>query len=276
MMPRFIYVNGEIYESEAFRSLPEIFLSPGFKLCDSAWFCNGQIPLFDEHLFYLGEQTGALGLKMPGILADKNELKRQWLRLINKNKAFHSGVLNIHLIWMDEGTDVIVSLMAFESNILEIKKEGVIAAFADNIKFSGNSFCPMDFYCHTFWEAVRRVRPAPRADGFIILNELGEVVEFAGGNIFFIKENTVFTPAPETGCWMPPLRQKILEAASAIEIRASETRSLNKNTVMEMDEAFFVSEGGGIRKLTGIGGKRFTHIKTAEIARQLNFLLTGR
>jgi branched-subunit amino acid aminotransferase/4-amino-4-deoxychorismate lyase len=274
MMPRFIYVNGEIFLSENYQSIPEIFLSPGFRLTDYIWFCNGAIPSLSEHLQRLSEQAKELRLNLPALFADQNEIQRQWLRLINKNKAFHSGVLFLNLIWLDGSIEAIVTLEPYDDDNIEIIKEGCIAVVSENIKFSGNTFGPMGFYSRNFWQAVKMSKP--NADGLIITNENGEIVEFAGGNIFFIKENSLLTPSAESGCWQLPWRNKIVEAASLIGLKTLETKALNKTNIAVMEEAFVLTEKCKILKLTGIGVKRYTHVLTAEIVMKLNRILLGR
>lgn len=275
MPPRFIIANGEIYETETCHFLPGILLDNDFRLEDRMWFCNGQIPLFDEQLFLIQKQTLALNLKFPELFKNRNELKRILLRLVNKNKAYHSGLLVPILVYRQNEVETVVTLQPFDSDSYELKKEGLLAAYSENIKYSENIFNSFGFYNQAFWDATRLNKFGNRFDGLIILNEKQEIVEFTGGNIFFIKENVVFTPSPETGCWLPAIRDKILEAASLLNYKTVETRGLNKKNLLEMEEAFVANESNGVQKIIGAGAKRFTHVKTAIINSRLNQLLLG-
>jgi branched-subunit amino acid aminotransferase/4-amino-4-deoxychorismate lyase len=273
MTARFFFINGEISDLETNPGIAEIFMNETFRLEEKIWFCNGKIPLLDEHLLLLRKQTETSNLIYPEILKNRDEVKRIILRMINRNKAFHSGLIVIAIIFQDKKANVIIIIQPSEFDFFELKKDGLLVSFSKNIKYSGNEFNSYRFYNKAFWNSINIKTKTSKLDGLVILNEKDEILEYPEGNIFFIKDMVLFTPSADTGCYVGPIRGKILEAASFVGFKIVETTKLNIQNITGMEEAFVGGESIAMQKITGFGTKRFTHSKTLLINEQLNRIL---
>jgi 4-amino-4-deoxychorismate lyase len=78
-------------------------------------------------------------------------------------------------------------------------------------------------------------------DESIRLNENDEIVSASMANIFWVKDEKIYTPAPETGCLAGTTREFLME-----NFRVEETRS-KTDALFEADEIFLTSAGIGIR-----------------------------
>jgi len=72
----------------------------------------------------------------------------------------------------------------------------------------------------------------------IILNQENHITESLYGNIFWIKENEIFTPSLSTGCINGIIRRKILEQTQVQE------GEFQLNDLLEADFVFFSNVGG--------------------------------
>jgi len=112
-----------------------------------------------------------------------------------------------------------------------------------------------------------------KAKGFdeaVRMNERGEIVSASMANVFWTKNNKVFTPSLETGCLAGTTRNLVLENFTVKEAKA------NLQELENADEIFLTSVGVGIAKVKSLGGKIFSgeivnQIRT-EFLRQCNSL----
>ena len=74
----------------------------------------------------------------------------------------------------------------------------------------------------------------------IFYNQLDIITEGAIRNIFFIKDNVIYTPKTDLGILNGITRQKVIELAKVSGYNVQETH-INYNTISDMDEAFITS-----------------------------------
>lgn len=107
----------------------------------------------------------------------------------------------------------------------------------------------------------------------VFVNRQGYVTECAIRNIFFIKEDSLLTPALELGVLPGVMRDTVLELAANRGIWVKETLILEQD-VKDMDEAFISSTGIGILPVTWEGfSSDYAH--TQRLMVDLNHLLLG-
>lgn len=88
-------------------------------------------------------------------------------------------------------------------------------------------------------------------DEAIILNNRGYICEGSRSNIFFVKDNEIFTPALECGCLDGITRQVIFDMAKKYNIKIEEGRFTLGN-LYEADEAFLTNSLMGVMPLESI------------------------
>ncbi len=94
-----------------------------------------------------------------------------------------------------------------------------------------------------------------KARGFdeaVRLNEREEIVSTATANIFWTKDNEIFTPATETGCLAGTTRALVSENFKIVETQA------RLQEIIEADEVFLTSAGIGIVKVKSLDAKIFS------------------
>ncbi|MBN1820186.1 MAG: aminotransferase class IV [Prolixibacteraceae bacterium] len=219
------------------------------------------------------EQLEFTGFRIPELLTDQRELKRLSSRLINKNKAFLSGLLNLTVLSNHDDSHLIITVEPSDKKNFELKNKGKLLDFSDQLKYSANEGNKYRFYNLAFWNSSQKTIRDLKIDGLIFLNENKSIVECANSNIYFIKGNALISPSPETGCYLDLLREKVLETAAILNFRIIETSQLSKSDIDRTDEAFIAGESIAMQKITGIGNIRFTHQKTQMINEKLNEIL---
>ncbi|NJM52943.1 MAG: aminotransferase class IV [Blastocatellia bacterium] len=79
-------------------------------------------------------------------------------------------------------------------------------------------------------------------DEAVRLNEKGEIVSAAMANIFWIKDDEIFTPSLQTGCLAGTTREFILEKYEVVEVEES------IETLHKADAVFLTSAGLGVKQ----------------------------
>lgn len=103
----------------------------------------------------------------------------------------------------------------------------------------------------------RRSFKIARAAGFdeaLLLNRKGELVEGSRTNIFFVKNNVIFTPSIKSGCLPGIMRERVLKAARREKLRCI-TRALKAIDLLAADEAFLTNALIGVMPLTHVDAK---------------------
>lgn len=91
-------------------------------------------------------------------------------------------------------------------------------------------------------------------DEVIFLNKYGELAEGATTNLFFVKNNILFTPAAASGCLNGITRQIIKKCAFQAGIRCRAVRD-GISRLMKADEAFLTNSVIGLMPLTHLKGR---------------------
>ncbi|MDB5261383.1 MAG: hypothetical protein JWQ14_664, partial [Adhaeribacter sp.] len=180
-------------------------------------------------------------------LARQNNLKQETIRVkIN--------------IWRKSG-----GLFTPESEAAEIlisvQPQQVLPSFIQQADFfTGlpNRFTPFSFFKGPYalhYVQASQAKKVAGVDEFILLDEQGNISECLVSNIFWIKEDQVFTPSLETGCIAGIMRLNILSACQLLKIQAWEG-FYSQSDLMAAD-AVFTSNVTGLRTIQNIRSKLF-------------------
>jgi branched-chain amino acid aminotransferase len=102
----------------------------------------------------------------------------------------------------------------------------------------------------------------------VMLNSEGFVAECTGDNIFIVKNNELFTPAPYHGALDGITMQTVLELAESIRIKTHQT-TMTRYDLYNADECFMTGTGAEIIPVTRIDGRAIAGGKPGNITRRL-------
>lgn len=91
-------------------------------------------------------------------------------------------------------------------------------------------------------------------ESVLLLDHAGNVTEGPGFNVFAVKGDTVVTP--ELGVLEGITRRTVLEICKALELK-TEARALPLDELLEADEIFISSSGGGAMPITRVNNRVF-------------------
>lgn len=109
----------------------------------------------------------------------------------------------------------------------------------------------------------------------IFPNTRDELCEATGSNVFLVRDGTLFTPPPDSGCLLGVTRALVLELAASLEIVTTEV-ALSLSALATAEEAFLCSttrEVQGIAHVDGIALPAAPGPVTAQLAEAFTALV---
>ena len=256
-------------------NLSEVVLENQFQLHQRIFYLRNELPFFYRNLGLLEQKSRIFGLDWPDFMKDHHELLRLARRLLNKNRLYRTGLLDFRLIWGKKGPHCLIQSHPSEEKVYSLARKGLLMNVLETAKFITAEFGALDVFCQPFWDFARSELKGLTAGNSLIVNADNCICEAIGANVFFIREKSLITPSESTGCYIDPVRQKILEAAHLIGCKVIESDRIPAEQVNSMEEVFIASEADGMQWVIGIGSKRFIHTKTDELNLKLNELLSA-
>lgn len=106
----------------------------------------------------------------------------------------------------------------------------------------------------SYSSATAYIAAHPPADEVLMLNEHDEVCGGAHSNLFIVKDGSVTTPAPSSGCRNGVTRALLIAHLPAEGIDVEEA-IVSKNDVLAADEVFICSTGRHVQGVHAINGQ---------------------
>ena len=271
----FLITNGKVTGKNEI-NLNYLLIEPSVRLSQKVWYGYGGIPFFAENLKLMKAQTEAIQLPFPKEFENDRELYRITKRMLNKNKFYRSGYVHFDIFWKENLSYTLVTANAFEQFDFPFNQTGLLVAFSEQFKQTQNPYNRFPFFNENIWQTgLATIRQTPSGQ-IIFLNEKKHLCEGAKANVFLIKNNELFTPHLNSGCYNDILRPVILEIAQHIGLTVFEKEVIEKQSLFEMDEIFFASESNGIQWVLGIENTRYLQFYSKKIKDKIDELLDGK
>ncbi|HWO94973.1 MAG TPA: aminodeoxychorismate lyase [Bacillus sp. (in: firmicutes)] len=251
----YIYLNGKIIRQE------EAVISPfdhgymyGMGLFETFRTYNGHPFLLDDHLARLHRGLEELDIKYQCRREDilsvlrkllkANELQDAYVRL---NVSAGTGGVGLQTTPYMEPT-VIMYMKPLPSNGMQ-EKEGVLLETRRNSP-EGSRRLKSHHYLNNIL-AKKEMGNTPAKEG-IFLTRDGYIAEGVVSNLFFVKENIVYTPSLETGILDGITRQFVFSLLEKLDVTVKEGL-FTVQELLESDEIFVTNSIQEITPITRIG-----------------------
>lgn len=251
-------------EQEAKVSILEPGFLFGFGLFETMRAYKNKIVYFDAHLERIKSSSELLGLYLPYPLP---RLKKIIQKTVSE-KDYKDAYARLTLFKTRRGTDISVIVKKYTPYAEQKYRRGirvVISPFRQDENYflgrikSANRL----LYELSYLEAKRK-----GFDGTILLNSRGYVSEASRSNIFFAKDNILFTPSLACGCLGGITRRVVFDLARKYKIRIYEGRFVPTD-LYQADEVFFTNSLAGIMPVKSINAKLIGKGKCGRITKLL-------
>ncbi len=248
--------------------------------------CADRLCFFDMHLTHLRLGMEAAMMAIPEKFYNKDgAFAREVSKLITKNRVFR-------------GSTITITVFRASYNPKSIKPDTIeYTVHCEPLEELGYSFnsgglklgiapqnmmmtiSPMSNYYTSDNEilrvAIRKQCFKDRLDDIITVNTAGHIVETANsGNLFIIKNNTIYTPPLADGCRADVMRRVILEkVAPSLGYTTVSDKPLRESDInSKVEEMFVASTRDGIQWVAAYKSLRFMRSKTTTILTKMSEL----
>lgn len=216
---------------------------------------NGKIRFWQDHLDRMQTAAKALKIELPAMFSVPG-FEEKLLLLAEKNKAVNYGRLKLK-VWRGGGgiytpgtntADWLATIQAASQSVDSLERVGICTGVRTNY----NSFSSFKgpnalLYVMAGQEAKER-----GFDDLIILNKQDLISELISSNIFWFQQDTLYTPALETGCINGIMRRNILNWGRLEGINAKEVY-FDVDGILQADAVYSVNVTG-IKEISNLIG----------------------
>ena len=248
--------------------------------------CADRLCFFDMHLTHLRLGMEAAMMAIPEKFYNKDgAFAREVSKLITKNRVFRGSTITITVFrttfapksTKPDTIEYTVHCEPLEELGYSLNSAGLKLGIAPQNMMM--TISPMSNYYTSDNEilrvAIRKQCFKDRLDDIITVNTAGHIVETANsGNLFIIKNNTIYTPPLADGCRADVMRRVILEkVAPSLGYTTVSDKPLRESDInSKVEEMFVASTRDGIQWVAAYKSLRFMRSKTTTILTKMSEL----
>jgi branched-chain amino acid aminotransferase len=247
MMQEIVYLNGKLIDKDkAHISITDHGFLYGYGLFESMRAYNGKIFLLNRHIKRLHDAAKVIGLD--GKLKDIN-LEKACNDTVTANKLTSARVRltvtngeNSAMPWVDNSGQptVVVTAQPYTPLPDEKYRQGFKVGIASVRRMKQSVFSTMKSINYLL-NVVARIEMAEKGfDEMILLNDVGEIAEGGGSNVFFVQGGRLITPSADSGIIPGITREVVLNMAKGIGIKTDE-KAVSVNALKKSDEVFLTN-----------------------------------
>ena len=273
-----IYIDGKFCEKEDAKiSVFDHGVLYGDGIFEGIRAYNGRVFRLDDHLQRLEDSARAILLKLPLPIKDIEKAIIETVRLNNLKDAYIRlvvtrgvGDLGLDMRKCKQGATLFIIADHIELYPEEFYEKG-LTLVTSSIRQKGlDQVTPgvksLNYLANILARAEATAAGAQEA---IMLNATGHVSECSGDNIFFIKDNKIFTPPTSAGILVGVTRQVVIGLAhEKLGIKVVE-RNFPRYDLYSADEVFLTGTGAEVIAGVKIDGRVIGKGVAGPITKQL-------
>ena len=270
----FVIINGNIVEkSKAGLSPDDHSYRYGDGLFETMKISNGNILLEEYHFERLF--SGLETLKFESLLLfTKQRISDQVKELCKKNNYEESARVRLSisrgnggLYDCDNKLSYLIECWPLEQ--MRFNENGLIIDIFPDARKSIDIFSNLKsanylpYVMAAIWAKENKLNDA------LILNQHDRICDSTIANVFWVKDNNIFTPPLNEGCVAGVMRKKILELATVNSDHLVEEAVLTQEILLQADEVFLTNAITGIRWVKECRGKIYKNTISSKILTEL-------
>ena len=208
---------------------------------------DDQVIFWDEHYDRL--EQGIKLLKIDHERFDKKKWKQEIDRLIYKNRYKYTKLrLTIYrespglYTPMANNLGYVIEGVRYDSKSYTYNPEGISLGVYPDLDKSINMLSNCKTTSALVYVMASIYKKEQGLGDMVVLNSLGNVCETSNANIFYIKDNNVFTPALNQGCVAGVFRTQVIKYCNNQEISLEETEPIYHVSVESFAHDFLTIE----------------------------------
>ena len=269
-MKKYFNYNGRFFaDNESILSKDDRSYRYGDGLFETMKLINGNILLGDHHFERLFLGLDILRFNIP-VHFTKQKIENEIRELSKKNECERSARIRLSISRGGGGLYDSDNKLSYLIECWPLEQKGfnenglVIDIFPDARKsidvFSNlKSANYLPYVMAAIWAKENKLNDA------LILNQHDRICDSTIANVFWVKDNYIFTPPLNEGCVAGVMRKKILELATRNSDHLIQEAVLTQEIVLQADEVFLTNAITGIRWVKECRGKVYKNTISSKI-----------
>jgi branched-chain amino acid aminotransferase len=237
-------------------------------------FKGGNLISADEHFARLWKGMQLLQFEIPKLLTP-DKLEQEIFALINKNKLAAARI-RLTIIRSEGGLydaknhtpNYIIEATALAEGIGMLNNNGLQLCIYEDARKSIDSFSNIKHNNYLPYLTGALFAKKQQCNDALILNSRGNICDSTIANLFYIKDEIIYTPSLSEGCVAGVMRKWLIEKIREEEFTVYEA-VVTKDDLMNADEVFLSNSIYNIRWAGGIENKKFENAIVNKIVAQL-------
>ena len=276
-MANHIILNGTIISTE---DNPINSSNRAFRYGDGVFdtlVCSCTEPLlFEGHYQRLLSAAVLLKFNIIGYPSFEN-FKKQIAQLVAKNKYAPYSRIRITMFRSpgglytpeDNAPQWIIEQEPLQSEPFELNSKGLLTGIYQDMAKQSSPLSQFKTCSSLFFVLAGLVKKENGWGDILVTNQEGRIIEGLSSNLFWIKENKIFTPLVSSGCVDGIMRREVIRLSYDLGFPVMETRGATLNELLEADELFLTNSTQGIRWIVGLNDQRYYLKITRQLAMNL-------
>jgi len=249
-MEKIVFLNGKFLPQSqagpAAAATPDLLY--GWGLFETMRWCNNKIVHFDRHLRRIKDSSGFLAINFPYPLA---RLRKHIEETVKINGFCDACVRLTILKKSGKITDTLITVKKYLPFSIAKYRQGFSCAVSPLKQSEGSLLANLKTTNQILSKFSYLAAQDKGFDEAIILNNRGYLAEASRSNIFFVRDNEIFTPALECGCLDGITRKAVFDIAEKQGIKVY-PGNFTLRDLGAADEAFLTNSLMGIMPLRSV------------------------
>ncbi len=269
-MKKYFNYNGRFFtDNEKVLSKDDRSFRYGDGLFETMKLIKGNILLRDHHFERLFSGLDILKIKIP-VQFTKQKIEKEIKELIKKNECEESARIRLSVSrgnggLYDHDNKLSYLIECWPLDQKDLNENGlIIDIFPDARKgidvfsnFKSANYLP--YVMAAIWAKENKLNDA------LILNQHDRICDSTIANVFWVKDNNIFTPPLNEGCVAGVMRRKILELVTRNSDHLMQEAILSQEILLQADEIFLTNAITGIRWVKECRGKVYKNTISSKI-----------
>jgi aminodeoxychorismate lyase len=235
---------------------------------------NGKLILSDEHFARLWKGMQMLQFDIPKLLSPE-KLEEEIFQLAAKNKLTAART-RLTIIRSDGGIydaknntpNYIIEALQLPEDNGPLNSNGLQLCVFNDAKKSLDTFSNLktNNYLPYFMGAIFAKKQ--HCNDALILNSEGNICDSTIANVFYIKDEIIYTPTLAQGCVAGVMRKFLIDKIRALGFTVHES-IVSKEDILNADEVFLSNSIYNIRWVAGLENKNYTNTIAWKIVEEL-------
>lgn len=237
---------------------------------------NGKVKLLHAHFerLKMGMEMLSLG---PLDMFSASVLQADIEELIKANGIFEGGRIKLVVFRKSGGFytpqtnrfDYVITANAFAHNIYKLNEKGLTLGLYSDVKKPINSLGNIKTLNALLYILAGVYKKAKKFDEVLIQNDEDFWIESSSSNLFWVKDNVLFTPPLHSACLAGVMRDTILSLAPKAKLKVVE-KGATKADLIAADELFLTNAIQGIQWVSAFERKRYFNATAKRLNEALN------